>query len=75
MHVDVPWYEAPSKRTPSCTKQEQIPGTHTKNLFIREGQMARALSKFDEWPNLGRIVIKLYNKSKLQFAILALLQL
>ena len=35
MHVDVPWYEAPSKQTPSCTKQEQIPGTNKKIIYTR----------------------------------------
>ena len=35
MHVDLPWYEAPSKQTPSCTKQEQTPGTNNKIIYTR----------------------------------------
>ena len=35
MHVDVPWYEAPSKQTPFCTNQEQIPRTHKKFIYTR----------------------------------------
>lgn len=50
MHVDLPWYEAPSKQTPSCTKQEQIPGTNKKNYLYEKvkgpGRMTKSRENF-----------------------------